>query len=54
VFFVGYVLARLGFNVSATTADLVLGITVAVTTVVSGLTYLVQWARILASSEEAL
>ena len=54
VFFVGYVLARLGFNVAAPTADLVLGITVAVTTVVSGLTYLVQWARILASSEQAL
>jgi hypothetical protein len=32
----------------------VLGITVAVTTVVSGLTYLLRWARILAHSEQAL
>jgi hypothetical protein len=34
--------------------DEVLGIAVAATTVVSGLTYLLRWARILAHSEQAL
>jgi hypothetical protein len=34
--------------------DLVLSIAVAVTTVASGLTYLVRWARILGCSEQAL
>ncbi len=51
---VGYVLARRGLGAEAGPLDLVLGIAVAVTTVVSGLTYLVQWARILARSEQAL
>lgn len=51
---VGYVLARLGLGGEAGPVDLVLSVAVAVTTVVSGLTYLVQWGRILARSEQAL
>lgn len=51
---VGYVLARLGFGAQAGRVDTVLGLAVAVTTVGSGMTYLVQWARILARSEHAL
>ena len=51
---VGFVLARRGFGAEAGPVDVVLGIAVAVTTVVSGLTYLVRWARILARSEQAL
>src|SRR5271165_670312 len=51
---VGYVLARRGFGAEAGPVDVLLGIAVAVTTVVSGLTYLVRWARILARSEQAL
>jgi cardiolipin synthase (CMP-forming) len=54
VAFIGYVLARLGFGVAASPVDLALGIAVAATTGISGLTYLVQWARILARSEHAL
>jgi cardiolipin synthase len=54
VAFVGYVLARLGLGAEAGAVDLALGITVAVTTITSGLIYLVQWARILARSEQAL
>ena len=51
---VGYVLARRGLGADAGPVDEVLGIAVAVTTVVSGLTYLLRWARILAHSEQAL
>jgi cardiolipin synthase len=51
---VGYVLARRGLGAEAGPVDVALGITVAVTTVVSGLTYLLRWARILAHSEQAL
>ena len=51
---VGYVLARRGLGAEAGPVDLVLGIAVAVTTVVSGLTYLLRWARILAHSEQVL
>jgi cardiolipin synthase (CMP-forming) len=51
---VGYVLARRGFGADAGPADFVLSIAVAATTLVSGLTYLVRWARILARSEQAL
>lgn len=51
---VGYVLARLGVGAEAGPVDAVLGMAVAVTTVASGLIYLVQWARILARSEQAL
>lgn len=51
---VGYVLARRGLGAEPGPADFVLSMAVAVTTVVSGLTYLVRWARILARSEQAL
>lgn len=51
---VGYVLARRGLGAEAGLMDEVLGIAVAVTTVASGLAYLVRWARILAHSEQAL
>lgn len=51
---VGYVLARRGLGAEPGPVDVVLGTAVAVTTVVSGLTYLLRWARILAHSEEAL
>jgi hypothetical protein len=51
---VGYVLARRGLGAEPGAVDFALSILVAVTTVVSGLTYLVRWARILARSEQAL
>ena len=51
---VGYVLARLGLGAAPGPVDLVLGMAVAVTTVVSGLIYFVQWVRIIAGSEQAL
>jgi cardiolipin synthase len=51
---VGYVLARRGFGAEAGLVDALLGIAVGVTTVASGVTYLVRWARILARSEQAL
>jgi hypothetical protein len=51
---VGYVLARRGLGAEAGPVDVVLGIAVAVTTIASGLTYLLRWARILAHSEEAV
>ena len=51
---VGYVLARRGIGADPGLMDGILGIAVAATTLVSGLTYLVQWARILARSEQAL
>jgi cardiolipin synthase (CMP-forming) len=51
---VGYVLARRGVGADAGLIDGILGIAVAATTLGSGLTYLVQWARILARSEQAL
>jgi cardiolipin synthase (CMP-forming) len=51
---VAYVLARRGLGAEAGLVDELLGIAVAVTTVASGLTYLVRWARILARSEEAV
>jgi cardiolipin synthase (CMP-forming) len=51
---IGYVLARRGLGAEFGPADALLGIAVAVTTVASGLTYLVRWGRILARSEQAL
>jgi cardiolipin synthase len=51
---VGYVLARRGLGADAGLVDLVLSTAVAVTTVISGITYLVHWARILGRSEQAL
>src|SRR5579863_10024622 len=51
---VGFVLARLGLAVRADILVFALVLAVAVTTVLSGLSYLVRWARILSRSEEAL
>jgi cardiolipin synthase (CMP-forming) len=51
---VGFVLARLGLAVNAHLVVLALVLAVAVTTALSGLLYLVRWARIVARSEEAL
>ncbi len=54
IFLVGFVLARLGLDAAAGWTDLVLSLIVATTTVVSGLSYLVRWARILARSEQVM
>ena len=51
---VGYVLARRGIGADPGVIDGILGIAVAATTLASGLTYLVRWARILARSEQPL
>src|SRR6516162_11186 len=51
---VGYVLARLGLGIDVGRLDLVLSLLVAATTVLSGLSYLVRWARILGRSEQPL
>jgi cardiolipin synthase (CMP-forming) len=54
IILVGFVLARLGLGAAAGWPDVVLSLTVAATTIVSGLSYLVRWARILARSEPVL
>lgn len=54
VAFVAYVLARRGLGFDFGPADAVLSSTVALTTLVSGFTYLVRWAQILGRSEQAL
>jgi cardiolipin synthase len=51
---VGFVLGRLGLGEAPGWLDLVLSVAVAVTTLGSGLAYLVRWTRILARSEQAL
>lgn len=52
---VGYVLARLGLGANGgMLLTQILIYTVTATTVLSGLSYLVRWARIIAHSEEAL
>jgi hypothetical protein len=48
------VLARLGFGGSPGMTDTLLSFAVIATTVLSGVSYLVRWARILARSEQAL
>ena len=49
---VGYVLGRLGVNIGdGLLTEILVGLT-AVTTVLSGLSYLVRWARILAGAEQ--
>ena len=50
---VAFVLARLGIGIDAGVIDKVLSLVVIATTVLSGLSYLVRWARILAHSEQA-
>jgi cardiolipin synthase (CMP-forming) len=51
---VGFVLAQQGFGARALRAEFYLTIAVAVTTVLSGLSYLVRWARILSRAEQSL
>jgi cardiolipin synthase len=51
---VGYVLARRGLGADPGLLDAALSMAVATTTLASGFTYLVQWARILGRSEQAL
>lgn len=51
---VAFVLARLGFGGSPGAIGTGLSFAVIATTVLSGLSYLVRWARILARSEQAL
>jgi cardiolipin synthase len=53
IILVGFILARLGIGADAPSATMILVLAVAVTTVLSGLSYLVRWARILASAEQA-
>jgi cardiolipin synthase (CMP-forming) len=50
---VAFVLARLGLGVGSGRFDIALSYAVIATTVLSGLSYLVRWARILAHSEQA-
>ncbi len=49
-----FVLARCGLGFEPSPLDLLLSLVVAATTIGSGLSYLVRWARILARSEQAL
>jgi cardiolipin synthase (CMP-forming) len=49
---VGYVLGRKGMGISDGVLTDVLLVTTAVTTVLSGLSYLVRWARLLSSGEQ--
>jgi cardiolipin synthase (CMP-forming) len=49
---VGFVLARPGLGIEAEPVTSLLIAAVAVTTVLSGLSYLVRWARVLAGSEQ--
>jgi cardiolipin synthase (CMP-forming) len=51
---VAFVLARLGLGTASSMVDGLLSLAVAVTTVLSGLSYFVRWARILARSEQVL
>ena len=50
---VGFVLARLGLDIETGPASWLLIAAAAVTTVLSGLSYLLRWARILAGSVQA-
>ncbi len=54
ILLVGFVLARCGLGYEAGALDLALSLAVGVTTIWSGLSYLVRWARILSRSEQAL
>ncbi len=51
---VAFVLARLGLAAERSIFDVVLSLAVVMTTVLSGISYIVRWARILARSEQAL
>lgn len=52
--FAGFVLARAALGFEPAWPDLTLSLVVAVTTVSSGVSYLVRWARILARPEQVL
>jgi len=54
IILIGFVLGRLGLGAEAGWGDVILGLAVAATTIASGLSYLVRWARILARSEPVL
>jgi cardiolipin synthase len=54
IFLVGFVLARLSLGEAAGWPDFILSLMVALTTIASGLSYLVRWTRILARTEQAL
>jgi len=51
---VAFVLARLGLRTGSSMVDVLLSLAVVATTVLSGLSYFVRWARILARSEQVL
>jgi cardiolipin synthase (CMP-forming) len=51
---VGFVLARLGLGAAPGWLDFALSLTVAGTTIASGLAYLLRWTRILAGTEQTL
>ncbi|HVB16629.1 MAG TPA: CDP-alcohol phosphatidyltransferase family protein [Stellaceae bacterium] len=51
---VGFVLARLGLGIDEGSATWLLIVTAAATTVLSGLSYLMRWARLVSGSEPAL
>ena len=52
--FAGFVLARAGLGVEPGWLDFILSLVVAATTILSGLSYLVRWARIIARPEQVL
>jgi cardiolipin synthase (CMP-forming) len=51
---VAFLLARLGLGTASSMVDVLLSLAVVATTVLSGLSYFVRWARILARSEQVL
>jgi cardiolipin synthase (CMP-forming) len=52
--FAGLVLARAGLGVDPGWLDFILSLVVAATTILSGLSYLVRWARIIARPQQVL
>ena len=52
--FAGFVLARAGLGVEPGLSDFILSLVVAATTILSGLSYLIRWARIIARPEQVL
>jgi len=54
IILVGFVLARLSLGAAPGWADVILSLIVGATTIASGLSYLVRWARILGRSEQIL
>ena len=52
--FAGFVLARAGLGVEPGLSDFILSLVVAATTILSGLSYLIRWARIIARPQQVL